>query len=69
MLGVFQEHIQATGSAVFLHTFFCPVATTTSVLLSELWLSELDFDDVEDVPSLEMVVDELSVWDPSDSSD
>ena len=70
MLGAFQERIQATGLAVFLHTFFRPVVTTTLVLLPKLLLSELDSDDVEDVPPLlEMVVDELSVWDPSDSSD
>ena len=55
---------------VFLYTFLCPVATTTLALLSELLLSELDSDDVEDVPPLlELVVDELSVSDPSDSSD
>ena len=62
MLGAFQERIRATSLAVFLYTFFCLVATTTLVLLSELLLSELDSDDVEDVPPLlEMVVDELSV--------
>ena len=44
-----------------MYTFLCPVATSTLVLLSELLLSELDSDDVEDVPPLlELVVDELS---------
>ena len=47
---------------VFLYTFLCPVATTTLALLTELLLSELDSDDVEDVPPLlQLVVDELSV--------
>ena len=56
--------------AVFLYTFLCPIATTTLALLSELLLSELDSNDVEDVPPLlELVVDELSVSDLSDSSD
>ena len=55
---------------VFLYTFLCPVATTTLAVLSELLLSELDSDDVEDVPPLlELVVDELSVSEPSESSD
>ena len=36
--------------AVFLYTFLCLVATTTLALLSELLLSKLDSDDVEDVP-------------------
>ena len=55
---------------VFLYTFLSPVATTTLALLSELLLSELDSDDVEEVPPLlELVVDELSVSEPSDSSD
>ena len=56
--------------AVFLYTFLCPIATTTLALLSELLLSELDSDDVEDIPPLlELVVDELSVSDLFDSSD
>ena len=42
----------------------------TLALLSELLPSELYSDDVEDVPPLlELVVDELSVSEPSDSSD
>ena len=54
---------------VFLYTFLCPIATTTLALLSELLLSELDSDDVQAVPpKLELVVDELSVLDPFDSS-
>ena len=56
--------------AVFLYTFLCLVATTTLAMLPELPLSELDSDDVEDVPPLlELFVDELSVSDPCDSSD
>ena len=55
--------------AVFLYTFLCPIATTTLALLSELPLSKLDSDDVKDVPPLpKLVVDELSVSDPSRSS-
>ena len=54
----------------FLYTFLCLVAMTTLALLSELLLSELDSDDVEDVPPLlELVVDELSVSDLFDSLD
>ena len=37
---------------VFLYTFLCLVTTTTLALLSELLLSELDSNDVEDVPPL-----------------
>ena len=42
--------------AVFLYTFLRPVATTTLALLSELLLSELDSDDVEDVPPILQLV-------------
>ena len=37
---------------VFLHAFLCRTATTTLALLSELLISELDSDDVEDFPPL-----------------
>ena len=42
--------------AVFLYTFLRPVATTTLALLSELLLSELDSDDVKDVPPILQLV-------------
>ena len=52
---------------VLSYTFVCPVAMTALAMLSELPLSELDSDDVEDIPPLlELVSDELS---PPDSSD